>query len=497
MRSRSGRSVLPTRWASRPSRSTPYEDRNSSHRLKADESYQIGETGHPVRAYLSVDEIIRVAKHAGADAVYPGYGFLSENPELAAACAEAGITFVGPGAHVLELTGNKARAIAAAREAGSAGAGVVGAVGVGGRARRRRGGHAVPAVRQGRVRRRRARHAAGGRPRCARRGDRGRQPRGRVGVRRSDGLPRAGGAQPASHRGADPRRRAGQRHPPVRARLQRAAPPPEGDRARARAEPARRAAGQDLRRRGRVRAADRLHLRGHRRVPARRARPSRVHRDEPAHPGRAHRHRGDHRRRPGGQPAAHRRGGDAGRSRPEPGHGAGARCRDAVPDHHRGPGQRIPARHRPDHRLPLPGRRGHPPRRRHEPRRRDRRALRLDAGQDDVPRPRLLDRGDARPPRVGGVPHPRRVDEHPVPAGGRRRPRLPGGPGHDVVHRRAAAAAHRAHPRRPRHEDPQLPGRRHGQHAVRASGRDGSTRRTSCPTFDLSSRRRRRAAGSG
>jgi pyruvate carboxylase len=96
----------------------PYEDRNSSHRLKADESYQIGEMGRPVRAYLSVAEIIRVAKHAGADAVYPGYGFLSENPELAAACAEAGITFVGPGAHVLELTGNKSRAIAAAREAG-------------------------------------------------------------------------------------------------------------------------------------------------------------------------------------------------------------------------------------------------------------------------------------------------------------------------------------------------------------------------------------------
>ena len=95
-----------------------FEDRNSSHRLKADESYQIGEVGRPVRAYLSVAEIIRVAKHAGADAVYPGYGFLSENPELAAACAAAGITFVGPGAHVLELTGNKARAIAAAREAG-------------------------------------------------------------------------------------------------------------------------------------------------------------------------------------------------------------------------------------------------------------------------------------------------------------------------------------------------------------------------------------------
>ena len=96
----------------------PYEDRNSLHRLKADESYQIGETGHPVRAYLSVDEIIRVAREAGADAIYPGYGFLSENPDLAAACAEAGITFVGPPAEILELAGNKSRAIAAAREAG-------------------------------------------------------------------------------------------------------------------------------------------------------------------------------------------------------------------------------------------------------------------------------------------------------------------------------------------------------------------------------------------
>jgi pyruvate carboxylase len=96
----------------------PYEDRNSIHRLKADESYQIGEEGHPVRAYLSVPEIIATAQQCGADAVYPGYGFLSENPDLAAACEEAGITFVGPSAQVLELTGHKARAIAAARKAG-------------------------------------------------------------------------------------------------------------------------------------------------------------------------------------------------------------------------------------------------------------------------------------------------------------------------------------------------------------------------------------------
>jgi pyruvate carboxylase len=96
----------------------PHEDRNSLHRLKADESYQIGEPGHPVRAYLSVEEIIKAARRAGADAIYPGYGFLSENPELSQACADAGITFIGPPTEVLEMTGNKARAIAAAREAG-------------------------------------------------------------------------------------------------------------------------------------------------------------------------------------------------------------------------------------------------------------------------------------------------------------------------------------------------------------------------------------------
>jgi pyruvate carboxylase len=96
----------------------PFEDRNSLHRLKADESYQIGQLGHPVRAYLNVDSIVETALACGADAIYPGYGFLSENPELAAACAAAGITFVGPSADVLELTGNKARAVAAARAAG-------------------------------------------------------------------------------------------------------------------------------------------------------------------------------------------------------------------------------------------------------------------------------------------------------------------------------------------------------------------------------------------
>ncbi len=96
----------------------PHEDRWSEHRLKADEAYEIGERGHPVRAYLDADAIVAVAVRSGADAVYPGYGFLSENPRLAEACANAGITFIGPGADVLTLTGNKARAIAAAKAAG-------------------------------------------------------------------------------------------------------------------------------------------------------------------------------------------------------------------------------------------------------------------------------------------------------------------------------------------------------------------------------------------
>lgn len=88
----------------------PHEDRGSVHRLKADEAYEIGERGHPVRAYLDVDEIIRVARESGADAIYPGYGFLSENPELAEKAAAHGIAFIGPPARVLEMAGNKVEA---------------------------------------------------------------------------------------------------------------------------------------------------------------------------------------------------------------------------------------------------------------------------------------------------------------------------------------------------------------------------------------------------
>src|SRR3954447_9114873 len=96
----------------------PHEDRNSEHRLKADEAYQIAEAGPPVRASLSVEAVIDAAQRSGADAIYPGYGFLSENPGLATACRNAGITFIGPPPRVLAMAGNKHRAVAAAREAG-------------------------------------------------------------------------------------------------------------------------------------------------------------------------------------------------------------------------------------------------------------------------------------------------------------------------------------------------------------------------------------------
>src|SRR5580704_16051694 len=95
-----------------------HEDRYARHRFKADEAYQIGQGGEPIRAYLDIGAIIRIAKEAGVDAIHPGYGFLSENPALAAACDQAGIVFVGPSVKVLESLGNKITAREIARAAG-------------------------------------------------------------------------------------------------------------------------------------------------------------------------------------------------------------------------------------------------------------------------------------------------------------------------------------------------------------------------------------------
>ncbi|WP_448954240.1 pyruvate carboxylase [Labrys neptuniae] len=83
------------------------EDKLSLHRFKADEAYQIGKGKGPVEAYLSIDEVIRVAKEARADAIHPGYGLLSESPEFAEACGAAGIVFIGPSPKTLRTLGNK------------------------------------------------------------------------------------------------------------------------------------------------------------------------------------------------------------------------------------------------------------------------------------------------------------------------------------------------------------------------------------------------------
>ena len=94
------------------------EDKLSLHRFKADEAYLIGEGLSPVGAYLSIPEIIRVAKMAGADAIHPGYGLLSENPDFVEACDQAGITFIGPRAETMRALGDKASARRVAVEAG-------------------------------------------------------------------------------------------------------------------------------------------------------------------------------------------------------------------------------------------------------------------------------------------------------------------------------------------------------------------------------------------
>ncbi len=90
------------------------EDRFALHRFKADESYLVGAGKTPIQAYLDIDDILRIARAAGVDAIHPGYGFLSENPDFAEACVAAGIAFIGPSPAVMRTLGNKVAARAAA-----------------------------------------------------------------------------------------------------------------------------------------------------------------------------------------------------------------------------------------------------------------------------------------------------------------------------------------------------------------------------------------------
>jgi pyruvate carboxylase len=96
------------------------EDKLSLHRYKADEAYLVGKGKSPIDAYLGIDEIISLAKHIEVDAIHPGYGFLSENPEFAEKCEAAGIAFIGPTAEMQRRLGNKVEARKVAMAAGVA-----------------------------------------------------------------------------------------------------------------------------------------------------------------------------------------------------------------------------------------------------------------------------------------------------------------------------------------------------------------------------------------
>ncbi len=95
-----------------------HEDRFALHRFKADQSFLVGKGKEPVAAYLDIEDILRVAHDARVDAIHPGYGFLSENPDFAEACGKAGITFIGPKPEVMRQLGSKVEARNLAEAAG-------------------------------------------------------------------------------------------------------------------------------------------------------------------------------------------------------------------------------------------------------------------------------------------------------------------------------------------------------------------------------------------
>lgn len=94
------------------------EDKNSLFRTKADESYLIGKNKGPIEAYLNIDEIIKLSLKKGVDAIHPGYGFLSENPEFPRKCEEVGIEFIGPTSDMMSSLGDKIKSKKVANSVG-------------------------------------------------------------------------------------------------------------------------------------------------------------------------------------------------------------------------------------------------------------------------------------------------------------------------------------------------------------------------------------------
>ena len=289
------------------------EDKLSLHRFKADEAYQVG-AGRiwqglgPIESYLSIDEVIRVARMSGADAIHPGYGLLSESPEFAEACAAAGIIFIGPTPETMRTLGNK---VAARNLAIAVGVPVMPAteplpddmeaVKTHGR-RDRLSGDA-----QGVLGRRRARHArrSAAEDELARRGDRRPSARRRPPSARTRSISKSWSSAPATSRCRSSATRTAtlvhlfERDCSIQRRNQKVverAPAPYLDAGAARASSASYAL--------KIAARDRLCRRRHGRVPdGCRHRQILLHRGQSAHPGRAHRDRGGHRHR-------HRQGAD-------------------------------------------------------------------------------------------------------------------------------------------------------------------------------------------
>ena len=320
------------------------EDRLSLHRFKADEAYEIGSDKGPVAAYLDIDGIIALAKERGIDAIHPGYGFLSENNRFSRACAEAGITFVGPAPELLEALGDKTAARRLARQAGVP---TVPGTGLAPDDPRQilRNAESVgyPLI---------VKALFGGGGRGMRVVNRPDDLLGRLEEARAEALRTFGDGSVFLERyvararhieGSDSGRCPRVRGPPVGARLLRAtrhqkvvelAPAPN--------------LSDELRDEVcaaaiRGRSDHRLRQRGHCRVYGGcRYGGVVLHRGEPAHPGGAHRHRDDHRHRPGAIP-------DLGGARLPPARAApldsaaardpAARHRHPVPHHHRGSGE--------------------------------------------------------------------------------------------------------------------------------------------------------------
>ena len=283
-------------------------DGASLHVTAADEAWSLGE-GAAATTYLDAERILAIAREAGAQAIHPGYGFLSENAAFAERCAAAGIAFVGPDAGAAARVRPQAHRARAGQGPRRAAARRHGAAGIGAGSTRGRRARRLPGDAEEHRRRRRHRHARVPRRRRARAPVRHRAPPRREQLQRRRRVPREVHRARAPPRGADLRRRRGRGDRARRARLLGAAAQPEGAGGNPGAEPARGRGRGAVRGRGAPGARGVVPFRRHRRIRLRqRHRRVQFPRGQHAAAGRARRHRTGVGRRPGRVDAAAGRG---------------------------------------------------------------------------------------------------------------------------------------------------------------------------------------------